>query len=192
MCWAFAGFWTCLLREAGASNDPHTSTTSDKDVGRVGRVVYDNLIGEALGIVHRLDLSYADPDMDSERAKKVKTPEAMPTPANAFDQQLLLNLVDLLCAVLPKAAPCLFVSWADSYFRGIIQLSTVRPYVSGLYKLVTLGLNISKAVARNIVMVRDIIIIINAFRSVGYNKICPRPIAMCRSRRRLPSYSQFM
>ena len=134
LCWAYSSLWIKLLTDA-PSDTPPTD---------VVRAVHDTILGEALAVVHRLDLSYTSPDLEAESSRDGDGGASVATPTNFMDQECLLNLVSFLEATLPRAPRTLFASWASLYFRGLVQLSRARPHVSGLYRLVTLGLRLAE------------------------------------------------
>ncbi|CAF1316968.1 unnamed protein product [Adineta steineri] len=106
--------------------------------------LYDEMIDSILHIIDRLDLSVDKEKTQNENDDGTTTTDPIfgMKPVKPKDFEIFYNLVDFCQDLLPEQSPDLFQKWIFRFLYEIIAASTKYPLVSGIYRFVTLVMNI--------------------------------------------------
>ncbi|CAF1236923.1 unnamed protein product [Rotaria sordida] len=106
--------------------------------------LYDEMIDSILHIIDRLDLSVDKEKTEDENDDGTTTTDPVfgMRPVKPKDFEIFYNLVDFCQDLLPEQSPDLFQKWIFRFLYEIITASTKYPLVSGMYRFVTLVMNI--------------------------------------------------
>ncbi|EDO34282.1 predicted protein [Nematostella vectensis] len=116
-------------------------------------LVYDELVGAILRIIHKLDLTstkHGQQDLQvrdqpqEEQEETTSDPVAGLQPRVQKDFLVFINLVDFCKALLPGQSTDSFGRWVYVFGRDLIVSSSRFPVVSGFYKLLEVCMKICK------------------------------------------------
>lgn len=121
-------------------------------LGSLSRLIYDELVKSILRIVEKLDLSVQKvtsgeeaPD-DVAHALPSSDPTAHLLPNKVKDFTAFINLVDFCSELLLTKHMEYFESWMYPLSHELILHSIRNPLVSGFYKLLSVGMKITKRI----------------------------------------------
>ncbi|XP_066992546.2 DNA-dependent protein kinase catalytic subunit [Anabrus simplex] len=103
--------------------------------------LYDHLLQSVLILLKKLDLTTKK--IDGNTIKEYD-PNGGLRASIPQDFQIFYNLVDLCSDVLPKCDLHLFEKWVQPFIYCVIMESSVKPIVSGFYRLLTISLDLSE------------------------------------------------
>ncbi len=103
----------------------------------VHSLMYDEVVGSVIKIVHRLDLT-AKTSLEQEPEAAESADDSSPPTTNSDpvsglypsvpkDFQIFINLVDLCKSLFPCVQPSLFSQWVPTFGREMIVHSTAHP-----------------------------------------------------------------
>ena len=130
LLYVYTSLWMELLSPSDKETLQALSFSRNTEYNNTTAIsIYDSLMTLVLKNVRKFDLTYAIAGDDI-------------VPTNAFDQEMLLNLVSFLELLLPHRCASRISYWMPILLPYIIQVSIKHPFVSALYRFVNCILNI--------------------------------------------------
>nr|QOY44576.1 DNA-dependent protein kinase catalytic subunit [Alvinella pompejana] len=146
----YLNMWKCLLTCSRFKELKHLGVGVE-ECQAFTEILYDELVSSILRVLDRLDLTCRDIVVDKDQDQDFEASEDSvisnkKQPAKPKDYIVFINLVDFCQDLLPSVHKELFHKWLFTFGHQLIVHSTMHPYVSGFYKLLSVSMTVASRI----------------------------------------------